>query len=73
MTERLYKDYTLEQLFLEKRSFEDALRDTKREQSAFARRYGDRYWQDEDYTSMARHIERLSTDLAEIDAELLTR
>jgi hypothetical protein len=73
MTERPYKDYTLDQLFLEKRSFEDTLRDVKREQSAFAERYGPQYWKDEDYISMARHIERLSQDLAEMDAELFTR
>lgn len=30
-------------------------------------------YQDEDYTSMARHIERLSKDLAEINAELFIR
>ena len=73
MTQSRYKNYTVDQLFLEKRSCEDALRDVKREKSDFAKRYGGQYWADEDYISMARHIESLSQDLSEIDAELFTR
>src|SRR5690242_13226935 len=73
MTERRYKDYSLEQLFAEKQGTEDALRDIKHEQSAFARRYGNQYWKDEDYTGMTRHMESLSQDLSAINAELFTR
>ena len=77
--ERPYRNYTVERLFAEKQGTEDALRDTKREKAAYLKRvygrppYRPGVYEDEDYVSMSRHIDRLSKDRAEINAELFIR
>jgi hypothetical protein len=76
MTERPYKNYDIARLFAEKRGIEDALKQVKREHSSYLKSvygrppYHPGVYEDEDYVGMSRHIDSLSKDLAEINAEL---
>lgn len=84
MTERRYKNYSLQQLFAEKQGTEDALAKLKRDIADYERDIRRRYSQsiypvsryldeDEDYVGMTRQVGSLSQDLSEINAELFTR